>query len=66
MLERTARQLKQRAEEARAVAAQMRDPGTRSTMTNLALTYERLAKFAADREACENGSTIDRSKDKAA
>lgn len=58
MPEPTARQLEQRAEEARAVAGQMRDPWTRSAMANLALTYERLAKFAADREERERGTTI--------
>jgi len=49
----TARQLEQRAEEARVVAEQMRDPRTKRTMANLALSYERLAKHAAMREASE-------------
>jgi len=49
----TARQLEQRAEEARSVAEQMRDPRTKRTMANLALSYERLAKHAAEREARE-------------
>src|SRR5215472_9441812 len=49
----TARQLEQRAEEARAVAEQMRDPRTKRTMANLALSYERLAKHAAMRETSE-------------
>ena len=48
-----ARQLEQRAEEARVVAEQMRDPRTKRTMANLALSYERLAKHAAEREASE-------------
>ena len=47
----TDRQFEQRAEEARAVAEQMRDPRTKRTMANLALSYERLAKHAAMREA---------------
>jgi len=45
-----ARQLEQRAEEARAIADQMRDPLTKRTMANLALSYERLARHAAARE----------------
>jgi hypothetical protein len=49
----TARQLEQRAEEARVVADEMRDPRTKCTMANLALSYERLAKHAAIREARE-------------
>lgn len=49
----TARQLDQRAEEARAVAAQMRNPDTKHMMARLALTYELLAKHAALREARE-------------
>src|SRR5215510_3095120 len=54
----TARQLEQRAEEARVVAEQMRDPRTKRTMTNLALSYERLAKHAAMREAREAKAPI--------
>jgi len=38
-------------EEARAVAAQMRDPEAKRIMITLAVTYERLAKFAALRAA---------------
>jgi len=53
---RTARQLKQRAEEARAIAAQMRDPEAKRIMTTLALTYERLATFAALRESDKNAA----------
>lgn len=49
----TARELDQRAEEARAIAEQMRDPRTKRTMANLALSYERLAKHAAMRETSE-------------
>jgi hypothetical protein len=49
----TARQLEQRAEEARVVAEQMRDPRSKLTMANLALSYKRLAKHAAMREANE-------------
>jgi hypothetical protein len=49
----TARELDQRAEEARAIAEQMRDPRTKRTMANLALSYERLAKHAAMRETRE-------------
>jgi hypothetical protein len=47
----TARHLEQRAEEARAIAEEMRDPRAKRTMVNLALSYERLAKHAAMREA---------------
>jgi len=49
----TSRELEQRAEEARVVAEQMHNPGTKRTMINLALSYERLAKHAALREATE-------------
>jgi len=49
----TARQLKQRA---RAIAAQMRDPEAKRIMTTLALTYERLATFAALRESDKNAA----------
>jgi hypothetical protein len=45
-----ARQLYERAEEARTVAAQMHDPEAKRIMITLALTYERLAKHAALRE----------------
>ena len=58
MLGPTARQLEQRAEEARAIAVQMRSPQTKQTMLNLALSYERLAKHAALREASENTEQI--------
>ena len=54
----TARQLEQRAEEARVIAEQMRDPLTKRTMANLALSYERLAKHAAMREASEGKPAI--------
>jgi hypothetical protein len=46
----TAHDLELRAAEARAIAEQMRDRGT---MANLALSYDRLAKHAAMREANE-------------
>ena len=49
-----ARQLEQRAEEARAIADQMGDPLTKRTMANLALSYERLAKHAAAREVSDS------------
>ena len=49
----TARKLVQRAEEARAVAEQVRDPVAKRVMMNLASSYERLAKHAAMREARE-------------
>ena len=49
----TARKLEQRAQEARAVAEQMRDPVAKRVMMNLAFSYERLAKHAAAREASE-------------
>jgi len=55
-----ARQLEQRAEEARLVAEQMHDPSTRRTMINLALSYERLAKHASVREASEPAEQKDR------
>ena len=42
-----------RAVEARLVAEQMHDPGTRRAMMNLALRCERVAKHAAMREASE-------------
>ena len=51
MLAPTARQLEQCAEEVRAIAAEMRDRETKRIMTTLALTYERLAEFAARHEA---------------
>jgi len=57
----TARHLEQRAEEARAVAAHMREPLAKRMMIHLALSYERLAKHAADREEAEK-----RNKDRAA
>jgi hypothetical protein len=53
----TARQLEQRAEEARLVAEQMHDPSNRRTMINLALSYERLAKHAAVREQKDRKQT---------
>ena len=53
MAELTACALERRAEEARVIAEQMRDPRTRRTMINLALSYERLAKHASMREARE-------------
>src|SRR5215813_11671970 len=53
MLGPTSRELEQRAEEARVVAEQMHNPGTKRTMINLALSYERLARHAALREASE-------------
>lgn len=60
MLAPTARQLQQRAEEARVVAEQMGDPNAKRTMMNLALSYERLAKHAAVREASDAGHpTVD-------
>jgi len=65
----TARQLEQRAEEARAVAEQMRDPRTKRTMANLALSYERLAKHAAiweAREAAGRNSTFEQKANRAA
>jgi hypothetical protein len=43
VLNATAHQLKQRAEDARTVTAQMRDLEAKRTMATLALTYERLA-----------------------
>src|SRR5262245_43290594 len=46
----SARQLEQRAEEARIMAGQMHDPETKRAMVNLALSYELLAKHAAQRE----------------
>jgi len=49
----TARHLNQLAEEVRTVAAQMRDPKSKQMMTRLALTYDRLAEFAAIREASD-------------
>ena len=49
--EPTARELDLRAAEARALAHRMRDPRAKRTMVNLALSYERLAKHAAMREA---------------
>jgi hypothetical protein len=49
-----ARQLEQRAEEARAIADQMRDPLTKRSMANLALSYERLAKHAGAREVSDS------------
>src|SRR5215510_5391345 len=53
MLDPSGRQLEQRADEARAVAAQMRDPEAKRIMITLAVTYERLAKFAALGEASD-------------
>jgi len=52
----TARQLEQRAEELRVVAGQMHTPLARLTLTNLALSYERLAQHAARREADEQNA----------
>jgi len=49
----TARQLNQLAEEVRAVVAQMRDPEAKRIMARLALTYDRLAEFAALREVTD-------------
>jgi hypothetical protein len=49
----TARQLEQRAAEARAISNQMRDPTTKRAMVSLALSYARLAKHAAIREEAE-------------
>lgn len=53
MPEPSVSKLLQRAEEARAIAEQIRHPRTKRTMVNLALSYERLAKHAALREARE-------------
>jgi hypothetical protein len=53
MLAPTARQLNLLAEEVRAIAAQMRNPETKRMMAGLALTYDRLAEFAALREASD-------------
>jgi hypothetical protein len=49
----TARELEQRAEEARAIADHMHDPRAKRTMVNLALSYEHLAKHARLREESE-------------
>jgi hypothetical protein len=38
---------------AHVIAEQMRNPRTKRSMANLALSYERLAKHAATREAVE-------------
>ena len=51
MLNPTACQLNQLAEDVRALAAQMRDPKAKQMMARLALTYDRRAEFAALREA---------------
>jgi len=51
--EPTARELDSKAAETRALAARMRDPRSRRTMANLALSYERLAKHALIREQAE-------------
>ena len=55
----TARQLEQRAEEARTAAEQMRDPVAKRMMINLAVSYECLAKRAAMREASETEPPAD-------
>ena|SRR5262245_22325607 len=54
----TASELEQRAEEARVVAEQMRDPRSKRSMMNVALSYERLAKHASTREAREPPSRM--------
>lgn len=58
MPEPTARELAQRAQVARAIAARMHNPHTKRIMTRLALTYDRLAKFVAAHEA--SGQNIPR------
>jgi len=62
----TARQLEERAEEARAVAAQMRDPESKRIMARLALTYERLAKFATLRETSDRNRPLGAGRNEAA
>lgn len=59
MLNPSGRQLEQRAEEARTVAAQMRDPEAKRIMITLAVAYERLAKFSALREASDQNASPD-------
>jgi hypothetical protein len=54
----TARHLNQLAEEVRAVAAQMRDPDAKQIMARLVLTYDRLAEFAALREASDRPNQV--------
>jgi DNA-binding ferritin-like protein len=40
---------RKRAEEARALAEQMKDPHTQSLMLSIAESYEKIAKYAAER-----------------
>jgi hypothetical protein len=57
MLAPTARRLNLLAEEVRTLAAKMRDSEAKQMMTRLALTYDRLAEFAALGEASEYSMT---------
>ena len=61
MAEPTARELEQRAQEASAMAARMRN-----IMARLVLTYERLAKSAADHEANGRNAPRKQSRDEIA
>lgn len=62
MLPPTARQLNLLATEMRSLAAQMRDRDAKQIMTRLALTYDRLATFAALREVIEQNAASDQSR----
>jgi hypothetical protein len=62
MLNTSPRQLNRLAEEVRAVASQMRDPGAKQMMARLALTYDRLAEFAALREASDKNGPSDQNR----
>jgi hypothetical protein len=54
----TAKQLRQRCEEARKIAEEMKDPSSRNTMMGISLSYDRLALRALIDERVGMGGLI--------